>query len=51
MVRAMYEVQLKDKKRSKGLMLMLGLNKAIHQLAMAVFVGMVMCCGRRVIIS
>ena len=33
MVRAMCGVQLKDKKRSKDLML--GLNETIHQLAMA----------------
>ena len=35
MVRAMCEVQLKDRKRSTDLMLMIGLNKTIDQLAMA----------------
>ena len=35
MVRAMCGVQLKDRKRSKDLMLMLGLNETIDQLAMA----------------
>ena len=35
MVRAMYGVQLKDRKRSMNLMLMLGLNETIDQLAMA----------------
>ena len=35
MVRTMCEVQLKDRKRSKDLMLMLGLNETIGQLAMA----------------
>ena len=34
-VRAMCRVQLKDRKRSKDLMLMLGLNKTIDQLSMA----------------
>ena len=35
MVRAMCGVQLKDRKRSMDLMLMLGLSEAIDQLAMA----------------
>ena len=35
MVTAMCGVQLKDRKRSKDLMLMLGLNETISQLAMA----------------
>ena len=35
MVRAMCGVQLKDRKRSADLMLMLGLNQTIDQLAMA----------------
>ena len=35
MVRAMYGVQLKDRKRSKDFILMLGLNETIDQLAMA----------------
>ena len=35
MVRAMCGVQLKDRKRSTDLMLMLGLNKTIDQLAIA----------------
>ena len=35
MVRAMYGVQLKYRKRSKDLMFMLGLNETIDQLAMA----------------
>ena len=34
MVRAICGVQLKDKKRSKDLMLMLGLNETMDQLAM-----------------
>ena len=42
-VRAMCGVQLKDKVRAKGLMLMLGLNEIIKQFAIAVFIGMVMC--------
>ena len=45
MVIAMCEVQFKNRKRDKDLMLMFGLNKTIDQLAMAVFAGMVMCCG------
>ena len=43
MVRAICGVQLKGRKRSKDLMLMLGLSETIDQLAMAAFVGMVMC--------
>ena len=43
MVRAMCGVQLKDGKRSADLIFMLGLNEAVDQLAMAVFVGMVVC--------
>ena len=35
MVRAICGVQLKDRKRSIGLMFMLGLNETIDQLAMA----------------
>ena len=35
MVRAMCGLQLKDRKRSKHLVLMLGLNETIDQLAMA----------------
>ena len=35
MVRAMCGVQLNDRKRTKDLMLMLGLNETIDQLAMA----------------
>ena len=35
MLRAMYGIQLKDRQRSKDLTLMLGLNEAIDQLAMA----------------
>ena len=35
MVSAMYGVQLEDKKRSTDLMLMLGLDETIDQLAMA----------------
>ena len=35
MVRAMCEVQLKDRKRSTDLMFMLGLNETIDQLAIA----------------
>ena len=42
-MRAMCGVQLRDMKRSKDLMLMLVLNETIDQLAVAVFVGMVMC--------
>ena len=41
MVRAMCELLLKGKKRSMGLMLMLGLNEAIGYGKL--FVGMVMC--------
>ena len=40
-VRVMFSVQLKDKKRSKDLML--SLNDTIAKLTMAVFVGMVIC--------
>ena len=39
MMRAMCGVQLKDRKMSVYLMLILGLNETIHQLAMTVFVG------------
>ena len=43
-MREMCGEQLKDRKRSTDLMLMLGLNEIIDQLAMqTVFVGMVMC--------
>ena len=43
MVRAVCGIQLKDGKRARDLMLMLGLNAALDQLAMAtVSVGMVM---------
>ena len=35
MVRAMFDVQLKDRKRSTDLMIMLGMNETIDQLAMA----------------
>ena len=48
MVRAMYEVQLKDGKRAEDLML--GLNETIDQLAMANYVCFVCLCaeeGRR----
>ena len=38
MVRAMCGVQLKDRKRSTNLMLMLGLSVAIDQLAMATLI-------------
>ena len=38
MVRAMCGVQLKNEKKSKNLMLMLGLNQTIDQLAMAISV-------------
>ena len=38
MVRAMCGVQLKDRKRSTGLMFMLGLSKTIDQLSMAISV-------------
>ena len=43
MVRAMCGVQLKDRKQLTDLMLMLGLSETIDQLAVAVFIGMVMC--------
>ena len=36
-------VQIKDRKTSKDLMLMFGLNESMDQWAVAVFVGMVMC--------
>ena len=39
------------RKISKDLMLMLGLNETIDQLAMAVGVAMVMCCGGRMAMS
>ena len=42
MVRAMCGLQLKDRKRSMDLMLMLGLNQTIDQLAMA---NIVWCYG------
>ena len=35
MARAMYGVQLKDRKRAKGLMVMVGLNEAIDLLDMS----------------
>ena len=50
-MRAMCAVQLMDRKRAKDLMLMLGLNKTIDQLAMAVYIGMVMCSGERMLMS
>ena len=43
MLRSICGVHLKDRKRSRDLMLMMGLNESIDQLAMAEFVGMVMC--------
>ena len=50
MVRAMYGVQLKDRKRSKDLMLIVGLlNEAMDQFAMANCVPL--CCGERLIMS
>ena len=40
----MCEIQFKDKKGAKNMMLMLSLIEAIDQMAMAtVFIGMVMC--------
>ena len=48
MVRAMCGVQLKEGKRSRDLMLMLGLNETIDQLVMqTLFVGMVEVWLRR----
>ena len=44
MVRAMCGVQLKDRKRSKDLMFMLGLYETIDQLAMANSVHLVWFC-------
>ena len=38
-MRTMYGIQLKDKQRSKDLILMLGLNETIDQLATANSVG------------
>ena len=42
-MRAMCEVQLIDRKMAKNLMLTLCLCKTIDLLAIAVFIGMVMC--------
>ena len=42
MLRAMYEVQLKHRRRSMCLMFIVGLNETIHQTAMAISVS---CCG------
>ena len=42
-VRAICGVQFENRRRSKDLMLMLGLNECVDQLVMAVFIGMVMC--------
>ena len=39
----MCRVQLKDRKISMDLMLILGLSETIDQLCIAVFIGMVMC--------
>ena len=51
LVRAMCGVQLKDRKIYVDLMFILGLDDTIDQLAMAVFLGMVMCLGVRVVMS
>ena len=53
MLWAMCGVQLKDRIRVNYLMLMLGINETIDQLAMAncVFIGMVMCTGGSIVIS
>ena len=42
-MRAMRGVQLIDIKGAMDLMLMLGLNEGIDQLAITVFISMVMC--------
>ena len=47
MVRAMYGVQLKDRKRSKDLMFMLGLMETMEQLPMANSVRMYVHVLRR----
>ena len=49
MVRAMCGAQLKDRKRAKDLMLMLGLNETADHVAIPVIIGMVMCCGEMVL--
>ena len=41
MVRAMFEMEVLDRKRAKHLMLMLGLNYAIDRLC----IGRGVCCG------
>ena len=52
MVRVISGVQLKDRKRSAHLTLMLCLNENIDQSAMeTVFVGKVMCSGGRMVMS
>ena len=47
MLRTMCGVQLKDRKRTRDLLLTLGLNDTMDQLAMTVFIGMVMCEGEK----
>ena len=44
-------VQLKDRKKSTDFMLMFGLKEAIDQFAMAVFMGMVMRLGEKMVMS
>ena len=52
MVGEMCRVQLKDRKRIKDFMLMLGLNEAVDHLAMEnQFIVMVMCRGGRMVMS
>ena len=46
-VRAMCGVQLKERKSSKDLMFMLGLNETIDQLAMAQFLLVWLCVEER----
>ena len=42
-MKAMFGVQLTDRKRAKDLMLMMSLNETIDQLAMEVSIGMAVC--------
>ena len=48
---AMCGVKIFDRKRAEDRMLMLGLNEMIDQLAMAVYVILVMCLGGRMFMS
>ena len=48
----MFVYSFSDSKRSTDLMFMLGLKETIDQLAMAnMFIGMVMYCGERMVMS